>query len=1014
MQCVWAGLLLGIPAALGQSYIIQTVAGTTRLKDGAPAANTPLRYPWGVAQDASGKVYIADERDNRILMIDTSGSIHAIAGTGLAGFSGDGGPASKAAFDSPRSLALDGKGGLYVTDYNNSRVRMINLTTGIINTVVGNGKYQYSGDGGPATMAGVDVTDIAVDSAGNVYIADFYNNRIRKVNAANQTISTIAGQSVSGQAGDGGQATSAVLNGPLGVSVSPQGVVYFADYFNNYVRAINQQSGVITAFAGNGNFGLATNVSAATAGLFLPMGTAVDSDGNVVILEANFIQRVTLPDGTLHTVAGAIFSFPYAIAAAPNGDILVSDTGNFRVRRLNALINTIAGTGLSNNVPATTAFLNAPQDVAAGSGGNFSIPDTGDSVVRSVAGGTLTNIAGTGVAGNTNGELNFPEGIAVDSQGNVFVADTSNNRIVRLVKGGTYAVVAGDGTAGYAGDHANAAAAELIGPTAVAIDASGNLYIADAGNCAIRMVNTSSIITTIAGNGVCGSTGNNGPATAASVAPVDLTLDGAGNLYLAESATNRVRKINLNTMVISPVAGAGSAGYSGDGGPAISAQLNQPTGVTVDPQGNLFIADAANSVVRMIVGSTIFTAAGTGKYAFDIESGPAVGVSMDPVGVSAAADGSIYVADSFNDRIRKLTPVAAANLVQAAPSATTGVPGSQITLSVTITDASGNPVGGAVVTFTVTSGSATLSASAVQTNASGVATVIVTLGAAGPVQIQAKSGTLPAVTYSLTSSGPQIKSGGVLGAALSNPPVTTLTPGGIASVFGTGFGGPAAYVQVAQSDLVSGSLPTNFKNTCVDINGNKAPIFGLSSTQINFQVPAVASGFGLVKVDTNCGAANEVDSVGVSVPIAAAAPEFFYFQVNADGHNPVAATDAITNAGIAATTLFPGSGFAPAQPGEYITVYATGFGATDPAVAPGQFLASLAKVTSPVTVMLNGQPLPASAILYTGITPSSPGLYQLNFQVPMGTPNGDLPLVITIGGVQSPAGAFITVQAPAA
>ena len=1027
--CVYAGMLLGIPAALGQSYLIQTVAGTTRLKNGAPALSTPLRRPFGAVQDSNGNVYIADDLDSRILMVGTDGNIHVIAGTGVPGFSGDNGPALNATFDEPRNPYLDGKGGLYVVDYYNARVRLINLATKIVTTVAGNGKYPFSGDGGPAVSAGMDPSSVATDAAGNLYIADYSNNRIRKVSALNQTISTIAGQSISGDAGDGGPASASVLNGPLGLSIDSQGMIYFADYWNNYVRVINPQTGMINAFAGNGNFGLPVdNAPASTAPLLVPIATAAEPDGSIVILEFNYIQRVA--NGIIHTIAGtgaygysgdggaaisAEFALPAAISAAPNGDIIVSDTGNFRVRRIHGIqINAVAGTGITENIPATTAFLNGPEDVAAGAGGGFVFPDTNNSVVRQVSGGTISGLAGTGVAGSGMGELYFPQGVAVDPQGNVYVADTDNNRILRLALNGAFTVVAGSGNYGDQGDGGSALVAALAGPTAVAVDAAGNLYIADYGNCAIRMVDTSQKISTLAGTGLCASTGNNGQANLASVDAVALALDGKGNLYLAEPDTDRVRKIDLNSKIITPVAGAGSPGYSGDGSAATVAQLAQPTGVTVDAQGDVFIADFGNSVVRMIKGAAIYTVAGTGpgNFTFDFESGPALGVSIDPIAVSAAPDGSIYIADAFNDRIRQLTPVIPAKATVSSGNVQTGVPGSQVAVSVTVTDGSGNPVSGATVTFTVASGSATLSASTVQTNASGVATVLVTLGSAGPVQIQAVAQGLSPVMISLTSAGPQINSGGVEGAGLSVPPVTTLSVGGIASVFGAGFGGPATFASIGQGDLVNGALPAQFMGVCVKVSGVKSPIFGVSDTQVNFQVPAVSGNSASVEVAANCGTSHELASTGLSAQIAAAAPEFFYFQTNQDGHNPVAAVDSLNNAYTGAANLFPGGGTQPAQPGEYITVYATGFGATNPSVAPGVLAPGLARVSAPFTVFLNGQPLASANILYAGTTPSSAGLYQLDFQVPANAPNGDLSLAIKIGGIASPAGAYITVQAP--
>jgi trimeric autotransporter adhesin len=1024
----YVGALLGTAAVFGQSYNMQTVAGTTRLTNGAPAVNTPLRYPWGTAQDQAGNIYIADMLDNRILMVDTSGNIHVVAGKGTEGFSGDGGPALQAEFDEPRGLCLDGKGGLYVVDWNNSRVRLINLTAGTVNTVAGNGEFlEPSGDGGPATEAAVSVTDIALDSSGNLYIADYENNQIRRVSAADQTISTLAGQSFPGMAGDGGPASKSVLDGPSGVSVSSQGVLYFADSNNNYVRQIVLQTGTISAFAGSGNIGLVSGRPALTAPLAFPFGTAVEPDGNVLLLEDNYIQRVTVSSGTLTTVAGsmtlgyggdggpasgATFALPFYIAAAPNGDILVADTGNFRVRRIRGVaISTVAGTAIANKIPATSAYLNQPGSVVGNGQGGFTIADTGDSQVRTVSNGTITSVAGTGVAGIAAGELDFPLGVGLDGTGSVYVADTVNNRVVRLVTGGTYTVVAGNGNPGYLGDHGYAPAAYLNLPTGVVGDQAGNIYIADTGNCAIRMVNANLTITTLAGGTVCASTGNNGPAANAEVAPGSVALDNLGNLYFAEPSTNTVRKINLNTMIVTPVAGAGSMGYSGDGGPATSAQLNRPTGVAVDAHGNVFIADAGNAVVRMITGSTIWTVAGTGNYVFDVESGPALGVSIAPAGVFADTDGTIYIADEYNDRIRKLTAAVPTSLNVSSGNLLTGVPGAQLAVGVTVTDAAGNPVGNATVTFSVTQGTAQLSATTVQTNGAGVAIVLVTLGAAGKVQITATVAGLTPTTLTLTAAGPQIKAGGVTGAGLSSPPVTSLAVGGIASVFGSGFGAGSAFLEVGTADLVNGAVPTNFKGICVDLSGTRAPIFGVSDTQVNFQVPAVTGSSVSVRVLTNCGTTAEVASVGFPATIAAAAPEFFYFVVNANGHNPVAATDAVTNSLIASATLFPGAGFAPAYPGEYVTVYGTGFGVTNPAVAPGVFYASLAQATGPVQVLLNGQPVPAASVLYAGITPSSPGLYQVNFQIPPGTPGGDLPLAISIGGIQSPAGAFITVQA---
>jgi uncharacterized protein (TIGR03437 family) len=324
-----------------------------------------------------------------------------------------------------------------------------------------------------------------------------------------------------------------------------------------------------------------------------------------------------------------------------------------------------------------------------------------------------------------------------------------------------------------------------------------------------------------------------------------------------------------------------------------------------------------------------------------------------------------------------------------------------------------------VVSFAVSTGAASLSAATATTGGDGTASIQLTLGATvGALKITAAAAGLPGVTFNLTvtppvitTPQPQINTGGVEGAALSVPAVQALSTGGIATVFGTNFGAGSAFVKVGGGDLVNGQVPSNFQGICVNVGGVAAPIFGASSTQVNFQVPALTStGNQMVQVITGCGTANSLMSAAIPVPAQTATPEFFYFANTANGINPVAATDAISGIGIAAANLFPGSGFAPAYPNEYVTVYGTGFGATNPVVAPGTFPAQLAPAAGTVTVLLGGVAIPSANVLYAGVTPNSPGLYQLNLLIPANTPNGNLPLIIQIGSQQSPAGAYLTVQ----
>ena len=214
--------------------------------------------------------------------------------------------------------------------------------------------------------------------------------------------------------------------------------------------------------------------------------------------------------------------------------------------------------------------------------------------------------------------------MAVDASGNLYIADTGNNRIRKVSATGIITTVAGNGSAGYSGDGGPATSAQLDGPEGVAVDGSGNLYIADTCNNRIRKVSATGIITTVAGNGSAGYSGDGGPATSAQLSlPAGVAVDGSGNLYIADSGNNRIRKVSA-TGIITTVAGNGSPGYSGDGGPATSAQLNQPAGVAVDASGNLYIADSSNNRIRKVSATGIITTvAGNGFDGYSGDGGPA-------------------------------------------------------------------------------------------------------------------------------------------------------------------------------------------------------------------------------------------------------------------------------------------------------------------------------------------------------------------------------------------------------
>jgi hypothetical protein len=571
--------------AFGQTYTINTFAGGG-LPVNIPGTSASLYGPGSVVADAAGNLFIADMDINVIFRLDArTGVLTRFAGTGTPGFSGDNGQATSAQLNVPGGLALDAAGNLYIADSGNERVRKV--ANGVITTIAGNGVQGYFGDGGSATSAELNGPfGVAVDSVGNLFITDF--SRIRKV--TNGVITTVAGNGTRGYSGDDGPATSAQLYEPTGVAVDFAGNLYIADDGNERVRKV--ANGVITTVAGNGTRGYSGDNGPATSAELWPSAVAVDAAGNLYI----------------------------------------ADGGNERVRKVaNGEITTVAGNGTQgysgDNGPAVSAQLDGPSHVAVDATGNLYITDSYDNLIRKVANGVITTVAGGGnLLGDnvpaTSGALNYPEGVAVDSVGNLFIADTDNSRI-RKVSNGVITTVAGNGTPGYSGDNGPASSAQVAAPFGVAVDAVGNLYVADTYNSRIRKI-SNGVITTVAGNGSYGFSGDNGPATSAQLYyPGGVAVDAAGNLYIADALSERIRKVANG--VITTVAGNGAAGFSGDNGPATSAELSGPAGVAVDATGNLYIADAGNERIRVLT-----------------PSGSSCSATVSPVVVSVPASGANF------------------------------------------------------------------------------------------------------------------------------------------------------------------------------------------------------------------------------------------------------------------------------------------------------------------------------------------------------------------------------------
>jgi sugar lactone lactonase YvrE len=713
---------------------ITTVAGdgfTSFAGDGGAATLAVLSNPNGVAVDSGGDLFIADTNNNRIREVSAAGIITTVAGTGTAGFSGDGAAATAAELSGPTSVVVDVFGNLFITDAGNNRIRRVAAGSGIITTFAGNGAFGFSGDGGPATATALNgPKGLAVDGSGNLLIADVSNNRVREVFAATGVITTVAGTGTAGFSGDGGVATMAELSSPAGVALDSSGNLFIADSFNHRIREV-VPSGMITTIAGNGSSGFSGDGGPATAaGLDTPAGIGVDGSGDIFIINTfnARVREVSATTQLITTVAGngmsgfagdggpattAELGSPFGVAADSTGNIFVADTANHRIREVSAasgIINTIAGSHLGDGNLATRATI-SPIDVTADGSGDIFIADYGNNLVRKVSPtGTITTVAGNGNFGfsgdggpATSASIYLPEGVAVDKAGDLFISDGVNYRVREVsAQTGIITTVAGNGTSGFSGDGGPATAAELGGPGGLAIDSDGNLYIADYGNQRIREVSgKTGNITTIAGNGTAGFSGDGGPATSAELkSPGSLALDNNNNLFFSDAQNYRVREIAAQTGTISTVVGTGAFQFSGDGGPATGAGID-PAGIAIDGAGDLFIADNMNRRVREVSAQTgiINTVTGGGSSGLGDGGSAAAAQLSNPNGLALNSAGNLFIADfgffsdGITNRIREVINPANKVVVttQPPPAPLANQP---FTVVVTVEDANGNAVSG--------------------------------------------------------------------------------------------------------------------------------------------------------------------------------------------------------------------------------------------------------------------------------------------------------------------------------
>lgn len=581
-------------------------------------------------------------------------------------------------------------------------------------------------------------------------------------------------------------------------------------------------------------------------------------------------------------------------------------------------ISTVAGNGAAafagDNGPATAASLNNPTVVAFRSDGGYYIADFSNHRIRLVdSTGNITTAAGNGVVGYSGdggpaaqASLHDPTGVAVDSKGNVYIADAANDRVRKIDLNGTITTFAGNGTGGFGGDGAQATAAMLDCPTRVTFDGFDNLFIADQCNHRIRKVDTNGIITTVAGSGTPGAafggfSGDGGPATAAQFKhPTAVTVDSGGNIYITDQVNNRVRRVDRSGTVTT-VAGSGAAGFSGDGGAATAAAMTTPGAVALDAAGTLYIADNINHRIRRVGSDGIITTViGNGVQSSTGDGGPASAATLNnPFGISFDALGNLFIAESGANRIRRVSDV-----------------------------------GPAVPTF----------------SSAGI------------------------------TNGASFQSGG--------------TPGGaIATIFGLHLSDVDGIIQAEVTPL-----PTELGGTSVRIGGVLAPLFAVvrvnGQEQINLQIPfdlvqavaasprpAQAQQFVEVIVTSD-----GVSNAPVLMQIAPAQPGIFLI----DGVN--GAILDVNNVLVSAQN--------PASAGDTVVVFATGLGAVEnpPAAGAPASLVDLSPTPVFATATVGGR---AAVVSFSGLAPGYVGLYQVNLIVPAGVAAGAADVVVSMNGVAS-------------
>ncbi len=646
--------------------------------------------PYGVVTDLSGNIYVAEANAHRIRKITFDGNVSTFAGSGVQGSANGNG--INATFNQPQGLAIDAAGNIYVADRGNNKIRKI-TPWGDVSNLAGSGSVgSVNGTGASASFW--QPIGVATDALGNVFVTDAGNHKIRKITPAG-VVTNFAGFGNQGSAN--GIGTNATFNSPNGIAIDSAGNFFISDLGNHRIRKITP-AGEVTTFAGQ-NQGNIDGLGI-IAQFSYPTGICVDATGNVYVSEYGNkkIRRIS-PTGGVTTLAGgtqgnidgigaaARFNEPYGLTTDAIGNLYVADYANNRIRKIGIPTQTYTwspsistvNTTLDNtkvfptevttytvtattsigctasgmikvkiNLPASITTLNAtPNIICAGDTVKLKLtaPQGGPIVSTFAGSGTIGGANGTG---STAGFYN-PSSLATDKAGNMYVADVNNHRIRKITQAGVVSTFAGSGTAGSKDSTGIGASFNL--PIAVATDTAGNVFVSDRGNRKIRKITPAGVVSTYAGSGALGNSNGSSATTATFNSPFGIAIDTFGNVYMADDGNHNIRKIIGNTVY--HLTGSIN-GISGSiDGISSNASFSFPSGIAIDANGIIYVADRGNNKIRKVVSNGVTTYAGSGTGFAD---GPASTAQFSsPWGVTTDAEGNVYVADGNNQRIRKIT-----------------------------------------------------------------------------------------------------------------------------------------------------------------------------------------------------------------------------------------------------------------------------------------------------------------------------------------------------------------------